>query len=949
MKKIILFIVITILSLWNHVYAYEAYTDLPSFVRDNCGTYSTSGWKKTIFDVIWDVSLNEITKFGYCSCSLRISNSSDYPKNEEEIMWKDEDDPKWVSCVSNVETTILLLKKEKINSEDSTSNWTGTSFWNSKKNLNFDNSKRLAENMAWLDCGWLESWISDNDIVWCVKDLRLYEHNLRKNSSWFFWTPFIAIKVWWAGGLNWVIGWVDQFISYLSFWFKQFDSLPPLWYGPQDTFNKSTIVWWINSMALMLLAIFVLYKFFLRSLWREGESYFVFFAKFWIVLLVTIWFPSIYGWLEHINQSMWSVIVESLNQSWVSGITEASISLDKFWNGWFNHLSTWTFIVGIINIPLLLVISLIIVARNLVLFMMSYVFFVFAIFLMMGSLMKHNIFEGTKTSDKILAFWSKSLFWALSMFISVIISIFLFKIWILILGSIPGIEGNWRSIIENIGWFGISTLLYLWYLLWILIITVKYIHPAVTSFVDGIFTNIFLSADGAFTSKDFIWKFSEYSSKTKDWYQKTMHTDPNAMRIERYMSSKIQPVAQTIADSSLLANIWSGKTGKALSFAKWVVETSARMATWEGSVWTFSRWGLKIAGVEIQKWRDTKKKQLLEEKIEESKNQEWQWLYRSYLQWEVEKIDINESIRKSENKISTSDSQIKRVRKNTEKTEKQLDKAIQEGDHGKIYNHWLEVEKWMTQIERLKTEKTAEDIHITWEKKKISVGSIEHSIKRLQFLAENTPDEIKKWEILAEIQTKTTELWNTKETSEVIQREKIEIGKNIEAIKEKETSIYTKFENINLLRKRESELVQWIQWEKLKRAKTIGISKETRDKRMFIDSNITNMDTELGKIRESIQKLHSAPINSGIDILKSYLPTDIDLDKLSERRNESEMDFLTRFAMWKSNENINESSLDVFDGNPIFTQIKANIILEWWDISTIENLISNKFNDLCIV
>jgi len=91
---------------------------------------------------------------------------------------------------------------------------------------------------------------------------------------------------------------------------------------------------------------------------------------------------------------------------------------------------------------------------NLFLQFVSYVFFVFAIGLLAGTLRKDNVLESGDVAGKATRKLVLGMFWAISLFLSIVESTILFKMLALFLGFVNSIEVNGKTEYWSIGVMG---------------------------------------------------------------------------------------------------------------------------------------------------------------------------------------------------------------------------------------------------------------------------------------------------------------------------------------------------------------------------------------------------------------------------------------------------------------------------------------------------------------
>lgn len=84
------------------------------------------------------------------------------------------------------------------------------------------------------------------------------------------------------------------------------------------------------------------------------------------------------------------------------------------------------------------------------------------------------------------------LFWAISLFISVVISIVLFKILSLFFGFVGSVELSGKSILDNIGAFGLDAMVYILAIVAVMWAWYKWILPTVYATISEFFTGIFM-------------------------------------------------------------------------------------------------------------------------------------------------------------------------------------------------------------------------------------------------------------------------------------------------------------------------------------------------------------------------------------------------------------------------------------------------------------------------
>lgn len=191
-------------------------------------------------------------------------------------------------------------------------------------------------------------------------------------------------------------------MGFLGFGFRTFDQLPELAYKASDTFDRSTLIGWINTGALAFIAFFIVFFLMKKTVGRE-ESYGAFLTKFGVVLAFTIGWAAIYGSIRELNDGMSETIASSLAASGVQGVTAKDISMDTFGSGEVRYFTSWSIIFGFFNMLLLLALSLVVYARNLFLYGIGYVIFALSSLMLVGSHRRDDVFTATDIMGKAYA------------------------------------------------------------------------------------------------------------------------------------------------------------------------------------------------------------------------------------------------------------------------------------------------------------------------------------------------------------------------------------------------------------------------------------------------------------------------------------------------------------------------------------------------------------------
>lgn len=498
-------------------------------------------------------------------------------------------------CVSDVERQVLSEKRRTLLEEEYSQ--TGSAFGGQSKTLSFAENRRLSETQAGLDCGGLEDASAENDIVTCIKDLRRYEYALRQDAG-ILGSPSVKLSVASQSAVNWVIAATDQFIGYFAFGFKKFDRLPPLGYDRKEMFSRNTVVGFINTSALAIVAAFVLWFLFEKAHGRRPEGYGIFLAKVGLVLAVTVGFPAMYGWLDKVNAGMSEAMLRSMSEAGITTLRAQDLSMDAFGSGGFNRFSSW-FPFTILNVVILFAISVVVLIRNYFLYFVGYFFFPTALGLLAAAVRGGDFMEGTSLRDRANRFLVHGLYYSLSAFVSVVLSVFLFKIGTIVFSTIPAPEGTGRKMVEELSSFSLSAFFYLLFLGYVIWLWRKKIHPATGAWVAKVFSRVFFPESGTFSPADFVGSLKDGYAKVREEYDNLKENDPRAIALGRTVSKWTAPAAEALAAvpyAAKAAEAVSKETGlvrrlgkTALAFATGTVESAA---LFEDDVTVGSKWKL---------------------------------------------------------------------------------------------------------------------------------------------------------------------------------------------------------------------------------------------------------------------------------------------------------------------------------------------------------------------
>lgn len=94
-----------------------------------------------------------------------------------------------------------------------------------------------------------------------------------------------------------------------------------------------------------------------------------------------------------------ATIVDTLQRYGLESVKVQDISMDRFGNMAVTTITPWI-PVALINLIILFLISAVVIARNIFLYVIGYVFFLFAIGLVIGTMRRDNIMEATDVTGK---------------------------------------------------------------------------------------------------------------------------------------------------------------------------------------------------------------------------------------------------------------------------------------------------------------------------------------------------------------------------------------------------------------------------------------------------------------------------------------------------------------------------------------------------------------------
>lgn len=152
--------------------------------------------------------------------------------------------------------------------------------------------------------------------------------------------------------------------------------------------------------SLSLIGILILYFFFRKSTDRESDDYRTFFAKIGLVLLITLGFPVAYNALRDMSTNIDASFISAFSGVLDRDMIARGISPTVFASGGLNTITVFTLICFIPNILGLLFISVAIIVRGIFLQFVAYIFFVFAIGLLVGTFRKDNMMEASDLVGK---------------------------------------------------------------------------------------------------------------------------------------------------------------------------------------------------------------------------------------------------------------------------------------------------------------------------------------------------------------------------------------------------------------------------------------------------------------------------------------------------------------------------------------------------------------------
>lgn len=229
----------------------------------------------------------------------------------------------------------------------------------------------------------------------------------------------------------------------------------------------------------------------------------MFSTKIVVVLLLTIGFPTLYLSIDRVNGGMGAAMLNSMSEAGITSLRAQDLSMDSFGSGGFNRLSSW-FIFTVINVFLLLVISIVILIRNYFLYFIGYLFFPLSLGLLAAAVRGGDFMEGSRFQDKANRFMVHGLYYSISAFVSVVISVFLFKAGTVVMSTIPAPENSEIKMVEALSSFSLSAFFYLLFLGFVIWLWKYKIHPAVGALVAKFFNRVFFPDAGNFSPSDFV-------------------------------------------------------------------------------------------------------------------------------------------------------------------------------------------------------------------------------------------------------------------------------------------------------------------------------------------------------------------------------------------------------------------------------------------------------------
>ncbi len=486
-KRIILILALMFMFSWTSFALSEA--------EEECvDTTDIDIWSNSVIR-----SLSEEDRLLFVYCLVDEINDNVNAESEKELIEDGEQED--IDLASSEELKLLLKKKNLLNQD-----------W---KELSYSEKKKIVELRSGLNCSWKIKPGETNNIITCIKDPRKQAFKEYQKDDSTLWAMWRWVDNFWTGLVNGILFAFSEFVSNSSFGYSKFDELPDLPYENLGwMFDTTTLYWLINSFALAVLGFIILYHFFKVWALRGWDDHKLFLLKVWFTILFIVLFPFLYWGLQSVLMSFETSLIDAT--SGLSSLDQTNvvewIRMDVF-NLWaLTSITLWTVLFFIPNVLLLLWISLIIYIRDMFLLVLLNVFFLSAVWFLWGTLKKENIFEWNTVSAKMTKFSVYAMFWIIALFITVVITIFIFKFITVIWATIPSIETNGVSFVWNLSNFSIDAFVYLLSLILIIFFGKKTLLKSVFNGVSNFLTWIFFP-----WSQGLSW-YSDMVTNVKDSY-----------------------------------------------------------------------------------------------------------------------------------------------------------------------------------------------------------------------------------------------------------------------------------------------------------------------------------------------------------------------------------------------------------------------------------------------
>jgi len=768
-------------------------------------------------------------------------------ENEEDIIESDEQSV--VDRASSEERKILLAKRSVLQKEN--------------KDLWYWERQTLVEINTWLDCGWKLRPGESNNIVTCIKDPRKQAfkmYQLDDSKLWWVKRWFNSVMVSIVNGILFAF---SEFVSNSAFGYAKFDELPNIPYeNIGSMFDVTTLYGMINSFSLAILWFVILYYFLKTGTGRWWDDYKLFVMKVLFVLVFVLFFSFLYKGLQSSITLFETSLIDSTSKLTSLDQTNVidGIRMDTFQLGALTSVTLWTIIFFIPNVIALLFISILIYMRDIFLITLLNVFFLSAVWFLWGTLKKGNVFEGTSVSAKLTKFSVYAMFWMISLFITVVSIIFLFKFITVIWASIPSIETEGVSLVGNINNFSIDAFIYLLLLIGVIIFWKKFLIKVIFNGVSNFLTDLF------FPEAKWVGWYNDLVSESKDWYNEVKMSIEDLKEnnpIFKDVKSKVAPVIDKTSELVKKNEYVKSTTEFLDKKQQWIrdslrpIKNTAKIISWVATwgfiterkdIWkVIKAWITATTGVWATYLTSTDE---YFDKVEEI-NTEIQKL-------QSERAPLDEKALKDKPRITKIDTYIKKLKRDKRDLEKEAKHSLNKNDYERVKTITSKINKLNNRLEKI----DAKEGSLSNKNQTKEIGENINKLKKEKEELEAKLDTQESYDRLEEIKEDFQELQSERaslDNTSMKNKPKIrEIEANMKKLEKDKDSIEKKLEEVSLDSKSDGEWIKEVDdWDinipdsLLKDKKTNISNKDIKEEKEITDSEDI-LDKDMKENRESV-------------------------------------------------------------------------------------------------